>query len=82
MAAPGMAPMIPPPEGNKNRGPDLIAMFWMESVFCIMILALRLYVRISIRGLGIDDWLMLFTVVCRFKPLQNHWSDSSRYCLS
>lgn len=40
-----------------------MAMFWTESAICILLLSLRFYARISIRGVGYDDWMMLATVV-------------------
>lgn len=55
--------MTPPVGGNQNRGPQLMAMFWTESAICILLLSLRFYARISIRGVGYDDWMMLATVV-------------------
>ena len=40
-----------------------MAMFWTEAILCIMLVSLRFYARLAIRGLGADDWMMLFTVV-------------------
>ena len=52
-----------PPDGDQNRGPALIAIFWVMTVVVINTLALRFYSRIRIREIGADDWMMLFTAV-------------------
>jgi hypothetical protein len=44
-----------------------MAMFWVETILAIAILSARFYVRLAIRGLGPDDWMMLLTVVS-FEP--------------
>lgn len=57
-------PLGPPPAGgDQDRGPQLMAMFWVETILAIAILSARFYVRHAIRGLGPDDWMMLITVV-------------------
>jgi hypothetical protein len=56
-------PALLPTGVGQNRGPQLMAMFWIETIVAIAVVALRFYARISIRGVGADDWMMLFTVV-------------------
>ncbi|MCJ1266413.1 hypothetical protein MMC22_006298 [Lobaria immixta] len=48
---------------NENRGPQLLAMYWTECTVVTIIVALRFYCRIKIKGLGLDDWTVLFTTV-------------------
>ncbi|MCJ1268754.1 hypothetical protein MMC22_008642 [Lobaria immixta] len=50
---------IPP---DEDRGPQLIAMYWTECTIVTIVVALRFYSRIRIKGLGLDDWTMLFTL--------------------
>lgn len=52
---------LPP---DEDRGPRLEAAYWTWSVIAVILVALRFYARIKIRGLGWDDWMMLITVVC------------------
>ncbi|KAJ5738781.1 hypothetical protein N7493_001936 [Penicillium malachiteum] len=46
-----------------DRGPAIIALFWVESAIAILVVALRFYGRTLSSKLGKDDWTMLFTVV-------------------
>lgn len=38
-------------------------MYWTECTVVTIIVALRFYSRIKIKGLGLDDWTVLFTTV-------------------
>lgn len=51
---------IPP---DEDRGPQLLAMYWTECTVVTIVVALRFYSRIRIKGLGLDDWNVLFTMV-------------------
>lgn len=53
----------PPPFPDENRGPYLNAMFWTWSAIAILLTTLRFYIRIRIRTVGWDDWMMLLSVV-------------------
>ena len=53
----------PPPGGDVDRGPRLIAYFWVLSAASVTLLSARFYARVSIRAVGWDDWMMLLTVV-------------------
>lgn len=57
---------IPP---NEDRGPRLLAMYWTECIIVVIVVALRFYSRIKIKGLGQDDWIILFTLVGQFFPV-------------
>lgn len=54
----------PPVDGNQNRGPALIAIFTTECLIALAVVLMRLYARISIKSLGVDDWIMFLTMVC------------------
>lgn len=72
---------LPP---NENRGPKLLALYWTEVVLAVIIIVLRFYSRIRIKGLGWDDWIMLFTVVSSLLPhlnIQNPAADWYRKIL-
>jgi hypothetical protein len=63
---------LPP---DEDRGPRLEAAYWTWSAVSILMLCLRLYARVKIRGLGWDDWMMLITVVC-VPTLHSHESST------
>jgi hypothetical protein len=53
-----------PPDGNRDRGPQLLAIYWTQGGIAIIIVALRFYVRYAKRIIGIEDWAMLIALVC------------------
>ncbi|PWY85558.1 integral membrane protein [Aspergillus eucalypticola CBS 122712] len=53
----------PPAGGDQNRGPALVAIYWAETSFAILAVALRLYGRKLINGFGADDYMMVFTLL-------------------
>jgi len=53
----------PPPGGNQDRGPQLVALYWVESAVAIIVVAMRLWGRMMIRGTSYDDYVMLLTLV-------------------
>ncbi|KAH8742343.1 integral membrane protein [Diaporthe sp. PMI_573] len=57
---PAMQGPIPP---DEDRGPRLEAAYWTWSAVSILMLCLRIYARVKIRGLGWDDWMMVITVI-------------------
>lgn len=48
---------------DQNRGPAIMAIFWTETMVAFFFVMARFYSRIKIRGLGIDDWIMLLAIV-------------------
>ena len=58
-----------PPDGDQDRGPAQIAIWWTEFGIIIIRVILRFHTRIMIRSVGIDDWMMLVNVVSR--PLRS-----------
>lgn len=58
-----MASYTPTIPSDEDRGPQLLAMYWTECTVATIVVALRIYSRIKIKGLGLDDWIILFTMV-------------------
>ncbi|KAK0702006.1 hypothetical protein B0T26DRAFT_744917 [Lasiosphaeria miniovina] len=52
--------MLPP---DEDRGPHLVAMFWTYTSIAAAMTGLRFYARLQIRAVGLDDWMMLATVI-------------------
>ncbi|KAF7528052.1 hypothetical protein G7054_g10244 [Neopestalotiopsis clavispora] len=52
-----------PPVSDENKGPWLLALFWTEAAISIIFVALRFYTRFLMRGIGVDDWLMLVALI-------------------
>lgn len=63
-----MSNMTAPPGGNVDRGPFIMATLWTQAAICVIIMAFRFGARMSINALGMDDWVMLFTLV-KYYPL-------------
>ena len=58
-----MEPLPRPTDGDRNRGPQLLAMWWTELSICIIMVVLRFYSRYKLKNFGTDDWLMLTALV-------------------
>lgn len=41
----------------------MLAVFWTECAVALIVVCARLYSRLMIKNLGIDDWIMFFTMV-------------------
>ncbi|KAK3365414.1 hypothetical protein B0H63DRAFT_112484 [Podospora didyma] len=52
--------MLPP---DEDRGPLLLAQFWTYVAIGSIMTALRFFARFKIRAVGLDDWMMLATVI-------------------
>lgn len=50
---------------NANQGPSIVALVWVEATLALMIVLLRIYARIRIKALGLDDWTILLSLVSR-----------------
>ncbi|KAM7200827.1 hypothetical protein V8F33_003758 [Rhypophila sp. PSN 637] len=59
---PRMPPLPNPLPPDEDRGPQLMGAFWTWSALSIILVALRFYARYQLRAIGLDDWMMLFTV--------------------
>ena len=54
-----MSLSLPPPDGNVSRGAALLACIWTPFPFALVLLVTRIYVRVKINAMGIDDSLMI-----------------------
>ena len=61
MADAGQAPASV--QSDRNRGPALMAIFWVQCTIALFFISLRCYARILIKKIGKDDWIMLATAV-------------------
>ncbi|KAL9120674.1 MAG: hypothetical protein Q9187_002773 [Circinaria calcarea] len=53
---------IPPGIQDDDRGSAIIVIFWVQASVAMAVVAARFWARISIKTVGVDDWLMLFTL--------------------
>ncbi|MCJ1402818.1 hypothetical protein MMC11_006039 [Xylographa trunciseda] len=58
-----MEVLTPPPGGDQNRAPALLAMDWTYIVILFGMMILRLWSRLSAKNLGWDDHTMFMTFV-------------------
>ncbi|KAI5920335.1 hypothetical protein F4810DRAFT_441794 [Camillea tinctor] len=59
-------PMLPPPvnPSDRGRGPLIMGLTWTFSSLCVIIVAVRFWVRIAVTKLvSVEDWLMLTAVI-------------------
>ena len=76
-----MSSMGPPPGEDRDRGPNLVAIYWAESAIAVTIVSLRIVGRTMVRKLGWDDFMMLFTLVRVLRSLNVHVIDEFlSYC--
>lgn len=59
----------------EDKGPMLLALWWTEAGIATVIVGLRLYTRFLMRGLVLEDWLMLLALV-RLLLLLSHTQSS------
>ena len=60
------APMVPPPGGDYNRGPAILASTWPLTGLAIVAVGGRLYGRIRLtRNAGLDDFFISLSMVNR-----------------
>lgn len=53
----------PPSDGDQDRASALLAVYWVLFPFTFALICARFFVRIRIRGLGLDDYTMLLAWV-------------------
>jgi hypothetical protein len=59
-----MSAAVPLPlPADVDRATSLYAAFWVPIPILAVVLAARFFVRLRLRNLGVDDWLMLFAYV-------------------
>lgn len=80
MSSPAIPNPLPP---NDTRGPNLLAIYWVQTGIAIVVVALRFYVRYAKRIIGVEDWAMLGCLVCtHFKYSMGRKStDDDRSCI-
>ena len=64
----GVLTLPPPLDGDQDRGPRIIAVYWTIFTVGAVVTCLRFWARIKIRYVGWDDWLMLIAIVSRSAP--------------
>ena len=52
-----------PPGGDEDRGWRMISIYWAMFAIELVVMSLRVYARIKIRAIGLDDWIMGLAVV-------------------
>lgn len=65
------APPVPQ-GGDRDRGGSLMAMFWTEVTIAVIVVAMRMYSRFKIKATGVDDWIMVLTLVRMPPPSTLH----------
>ena len=56
--------ILPPPGGDQNRGPELLAVTWTFTSFAVLVVTLKIYTRVNIlRDLALDDFFVFFSLV-------------------
>ena len=59
-----MDPLVYPPDGDQDRGPELVAFTWTFTALASTIVALKVFTRIKIiREPGLDDIFIVFSLV-------------------
>ena len=59
-----------PPDGDQNRAPQLLALFWAPFPITAVLVSTRLFVRLRLKNLGWDDYLMFIAWVTQLCLLQ------------
>lgn len=57
---------VAPEGGDVDQGPQALILFWVTASVSIIVVALRFLGRYIRRRIGLDDWLMLVTLVHLF----------------
>lgn len=52
-----------PMDGNQNRAPTILVVYWVLYPILVTLIAARMFVRIKIQHLGLDDWFMFLAWV-------------------
>ena len=58
-----MEPLPRPLDGDRNRAPALLALFWTPFPLTVALICARIFVRLRFKNLGMDDYAMLFAWV-------------------
>ena len=52
-----------PLDGNQNRASTILAVYWVPYPILVILIAARMFVRVKIQHLGLDDWFMFLAWV-------------------
>ncbi len=56
--------LIPPPGGDQNRGPELLAITWTFTALALIVVIVKIYTRFKIvHETGLDDFLIFVSTV-------------------
>lgn len=57
-------PLPPPPDGDVNKGPAILAVAWFQFPIALAFVAARMYTRrCLLRNVGWDDWTIVIALV-------------------
>ena len=75
-----MEPLSAPADGNQNRAPALLAIFFVPFVFTVAVICARLFVRYRLRNLGLEDHAMFAAWVSEYLCMK--FTCDSAHCSS
>lgn len=52
-----------PLDGDRNRASTVLAIYWAPYPFLVSLIAARMFVRVKMQHLGLDDWFMFLAWV-------------------
>lgn len=61
-----MEPVPRPSGGNQNRASSVLAIYWVPYPILVILIAARIFVRVKIQSLGLDDFFMFLAWVSVF----------------
>lgn len=64
---------------DANKGPEILGIFITLSTIATILVALRLWVRLwLIRKTGLDDWVVLVSLVCIVEKEEHPWKFQAK----
>ena len=64
--------IFPPPGGDENKGPLILAIMWVECTIAILLVCARTFTRVHlVHNLGLDDWTMILSMAS--KQIKEHF---------
>lgn len=58
-----MEPLVPPPNANQSEAPALLAFLWVPFPFTVALMCGRIFMRLKMKIMGLDDQTMSVTWV-------------------
>ena len=71
-----------PLDGNQNRASTLLTVYWVPYPILVILIAARLFVRVKIQHLGLDDYFMFLAWVRVFKYTSLNVLTTSKIIIS